>query len=451
MAYLFCVNTTVLANQDILAPIAGNSEVYQVMRKTMEKRSAVTEAVETLRQLRVEIDKNMGRLPVEAKGRALMFISESDEQAVSSTILITPEREKHIERALEYVKKDIWAKRKVTEENILEIHRILESTKRKPLYRRQDVAPIVYETDESGERRLSLQQGIMFTPFNDIPEEMSRFIKFFNSALNNRNDDVDPITVAAEAYKKFITIHPFDNFNARTAGILCTYYLARHGYPGFQAGHIERGGQKAVEDLAVIFARMILATSTELVARMDVLQPVKKEITAFEKEWEASELSTGRFTSALSRILGLEAALDHNKPIFVFSEKVTFDNSLAKCLPKLAEKGVKVAVIVKTDRERALIDKLNEGKAKDKKIIQADTIDGIRIAAARAKVLAPRFYYFRIKDSTDPMFDGRNVTVYELTSDMVKRIIDAIGTACRIEHKKLPVLHEMAHKFAEAA
>ena len=180
-------------------------------------------------------------------------------------------------------------------------------------------------------------------------------------------------------------------------------------------------------------------------------QPIKEALAAFEKEWEASELDADQFLSALSPILELETVLDHNKPVFAFSEKVTFDNNLVKCLPKLVEKGVKVAVIVKTVRERALIDKLNDGKTEDKKILQADTIDGIRAAAAKAKVSAPRFYYFRIKDSVDPTFEGRNITMYELTPDMVKRIIDAIGTACRVEPEKLPLLHEIARKFAEAA
>ncbi|MCX5677547.1 MAG: methyltransferase [Candidatus Omnitrophica bacterium] len=174
---------------------------------------------------------------------------------------------------------------------------------------------------------------------------------------------------------------------------------------------------------------------------------------AFEKEWEASRLDAGQFLSALSPILGLETVIDHNKPIFVFSEKVAFDNNLVRCLPKLAEKDIKVAVIVKADnyKAKALIDKLNEGKTEDKKILQADTIDGIRKAAADAKISAPRFYYFRIKDSEDPAFEGRNITMYDLTPDMVKRIIDAIGTACGVEIEKLPLLQELAHKFAEAA
>jgi len=188
------------------------------------------------------------------------------------------------------------------------------------------------------------------------------------------------------------------------------------------------------------------------ISNMTEKPPVPDTLAAaFEKEWQTSELDADQFLSALSPTLGLETVLDHDKPIFVFSEKVTFDNNLVKCLPKLIEKGVKVAVIAKTDREKALIDKLNEGKTENKKILQADTIYGIKQAAAKAKVSAPRFYYFRIKDSVDPILKGRNITMYELTPDMVKRIIDAIGTACRIEPEKLPLLHEMARKFAEAA
>ncbi len=184
---------------------------------------------------------------------------------------------------------------------------------------------------------------------------------------------------------------------------------------------------------------------------IELERPMEEELAAFEKEWRAAELNVDQFLQALSPILELQTVLDHDKPVFVFSEKVAFNNNLAKCLPKLEEKGIKVAVIVKTDKERALIDKLNEGKSNDKKILMADTIEGIREAAAKAQVQAPRFYYFRMKDSTDPIFEGRNITMYELTPDMVKRIIDAIGSACRVAPEKLPLLHEMARKFAEAA
>ena len=183
------------------------------------------------------------------------------------------------------------------------------------------------------------------------------------------------------------------------------------------------------------------------------LQPTEEELSAFEEEWEAKELDVDKFLSALSPILGLETILDHDKPIFVFSEKVAFENNMVKCLPKLVEKGIKVAVIVKNEekKKKALIDKLNEGKAQDKKILQAETIEGIRAEAAEAKVSAPRFYYFRLKSSDDPIFEGSYITPYELTPDMVKKIIDAIGHACRVESEKLPLLHEMVRKFAEAA
>lgn len=190
--------------------------------------------------------------------------------------------------------------------------------------------------------------------------------------------------------------------------------------------------------------------------RMLVMKPKpprsrEEELSAFENEWETSRLDIDQFLSMLSSILRIETALDYNKPVFVFSEEVTFDNNLAKCLPKLIEKGIKAAVITKNDKERALIDKLNEGKAADKKILQADTVYGIKEKAARAKISAPRFYYFRMKDSADPKWEESCTISFDLTTDIVKKIIDAIGSACRLEPQKLPLLHEMARHFAEAA
>jgi len=78
----------------------------------------------------------------------------------------------------------------------------------------------------------------------------------------------------------------------------------------------------------------------ELWLYMRVVGPIAEAI--FEKEWQTAELDADQFLAKFSSILGLETVLDHDKPVFIFSEKVAFDNSLVKCLPKLVEKGIKV-------------------------------------------------------------------------------------------------------------
>lgn len=184
-------------------------------------------------------------------------------------------------------------------------------------------------------------------------------------------------------------------------------------------------------------------------------EPTGEDLAAFAKEWEKMELVPDEFLSALSPILRLDMPLEHNKSVFVFSERIAFDNKLVKCLPKLIEKGIKVAVIVSTDdkekasREEAAINRLNEGKEPDMKILQGNTMNDINEAAKQAHIKPARFYCFRMKDSVDPQFEG--YPMYELTPDMVKRIIDAIGSACSVDPKKLPLLHELAKQFAEAA
>ncbi len=132
----------------------------------------------------------MGRLPERLKGRALMRISDSDREKVRSAIPITREREQHIVEALEFVKTRVWNKVTITEKDIFTIYSILGSIEGEPSYRKDAIQRFVYETDEFGERRLSLEPSIFETPGN-IPGEVKKFIAYFNH-------------------------HPFTNFNART-------------------------------------------------------------------------------------------------------------------------------------------------------------------------------------------------------------------------------------------
>lgn len=165
---------------------------------------------------------------------------------------------------------------------------------------------------------------------------------------------------------------------------------------------------------------------------------------ALPQEWREYDLKAAEFTAELSRLLQIENILDRDKSTFIFSEKVTFDNGLGVLLPKIAKSGMRIAVIATNDRQRALIDELNQGKPEDERIVCEDTIADIKSIIHTA-----RYYYFKVVG--DPDTDLRYVTTFDITS-IIKKIIDALGKLSGIvERERLELLHEAARTFAEAA
>jgi 4-alpha-glucanotransferase len=174
---------------------------------------------------------------------------------------------------------------------------------------------------------------------------------------------------------------------------------------------------------------------------------LKESVGALPEEWlnDDSKLNIAEFFEYL---FGLPRSnnriLEQDKTAFIFSENVTFSNGVGVFLPKLVKSGMRVAVIATNERERALIDGLNQDKPDDEKIICAGTIIEARIKARMA-----RCYYFKV--SGDPDTDLQDVTTFDIT-EIVKKIIDALGKVCGIvERERLELLHEAAQKFAEAA
>ena len=170
---------------------------------------------------------------------------------------------------------------------------------------------------------------------------------------------------------------------------------------------------------------------------------------ALPQEWREYDLKAAKITAELARLLQIENLLNQDKSTFIFSEKVTFDNGFGVLLPKIAKSGMRVAVIATNDRQRALIDELNQGQPEDKRIIYADTIAEVRTAEAKKKIYTARYYYFKV--TGDPDTDLRNVTTFDIT-EIVKKIIDALGKLSGIiERERLELLHEAARRFAESA
>jgi hypothetical protein len=171
---------------------------------------------------------------------------------------------------------------------------------------------------------------------------------------------------------------------------------------------------------------------------------VTDALKTLPQEWLANTLKVADFLAELSQLLRIENILDQDKSTFIFSEKVTFDNGLGVLLPKLAKSGMKVAVIATNDKQRVLIDELNQGKPENERIVYADTVADIR-----TKVHTARYYYFKV--TGDPDTDLQGITSFDITG-IVKKIINALGKISGIvEREKLELLHEAARKFAEAA
>jgi len=174
------------------------------------------------------------------------------------------------------------------------------------------------------------------------------------------------------------------------------------------------------------------------------VKDAREALKTLPREWYENDLKVTEFIAGLSCLLQIENILDQDKSTFIFSEKVTFDNGLGVLLPKLAKSGMRVAVIATNDRQRALIDELNQGKPENERIVYADTVADIR-----TKVHTARYYYFKV--TGDPDTDLQGITTFDIT-EIVKKIIDALGKISGIvERERIELLHEAARKFAEAA
>ena len=104
--------------------------------------------------------------------------------------------------------------------------------------------------------------GEMFyfaTP-EETPAKMSDLMNWYNDKIEDEN--LNPILLAAEFHYKFITIHPFDDGNGRTARILMNFILMKYGYPPVII---------KTEDKANYFAALQLADTGNIEAFVDYI------------------------------------------------------------------------------------------------------------------------------------------------------------------------------------
>lgn len=190
---------------------------------------------------------------------------------------------------------------------------------------------------------------------------------------------------------------------------------------------------------------------------MEFVLPIKRgqsvELTQHQIITELSQISVAMrhnekvpewVQSALESKLIDFSILDSNSAL-VFSEKATFDNGLGVLLPKLARAGIRIGVVAPTDKEKALIAELNDGKPADQRIVCLDSV------AEMSKLKAARYYYFKVKG--DPAVeDNPSVQTIDITN-IAKRIVDSLGRLVGITEKSQQSsdLYQATRKFIEAA
>jgi len=178
---------------------------------------------------------------------------------------------------------------------------------------------------------------------------------------------------------------------------------------------------------------------------------LKQPLELIPDEWLDGWLTLEKFVEAV-KLAGYAQAIDvsDDKSVLIFSEKVTFGERTAEgseegigiLLPNFVKSGVKVAVIGTTEKQRKLIEVLNEGKSEGRRIVYANSL-----AEVRSKIPAARYCYFKVASEADAGIDGiLSITI------IVKKIIDAIGKTTDITNPKLiQRMHEAARRFAISA
>jgi len=115
--------------------------------------------------------------------------------------------------AFSYVKKCIEKSEDLSEEKVKDIHQILtEKIMQGGIYRNTDV-------------RIT---GAEHTP--PTPNEMYKELLFFYDDLKVKEEQLNPIEMAAWTHAEFVKIHPFPDGNGRTSRLIMNYQLMKKGF-----------------------------------------------------------------------------------------------------------------------------------------------------------------------------------------------------------------------------
>ena len=146
--------------------------------------------------------------------RETQLIIEEGMTVGGKSITETLEAKNHPE-AIEFVERLVDAKSELTEEVILQLHKLIMSN----------------ITEDAGHYRTT---GVKITgatfmppPSSQVKPRIDELLKW----LRKNPDELTPIELAAVFHHRFVQIHPFSEGNGRTARLLMNALLMKDGYP----------------------------------------------------------------------------------------------------------------------------------------------------------------------------------------------------------------------------
>jgi len=146
--------------------------------------------------------------------RETQLIIEEGITVDGKSITETLEAKNHPE-AIEFIEKLVNAKSELTEDVILQLHRLIMTN----------------ITEDAGHYRT---MGVRITgatfmppPSSEVKPKIDELLKW----LRENPDELTPIELAAVFHHRFVQIHPFSQGNGRTARLLMNALLMKDGYP----------------------------------------------------------------------------------------------------------------------------------------------------------------------------------------------------------------------------
>ena len=146
--------------------------------------------------------------------RETQLVIEEGITVGGKSIAETLEAKNHPE-AIEFVEKLVEAKNEVTEDVVLQVHKLIMA----------NIAEDAGQYRTMGVRITGA--SFMPPPSSQVRPRMNELLKW----LKENPDEHTPIEVAAVFHHRFVQIHPFSEGNGRAARLLMNAILMKNGYP----------------------------------------------------------------------------------------------------------------------------------------------------------------------------------------------------------------------------
>jgi Fic family protein len=159
----------------------------------------------------------------------IMFGITAQGKPLKDTLEITGHNE-----AINWVLDLVKGERPLTENFIRELHSLLlqdsykESKNAEGLLVPRKISAGKYKTTTNHVETVTGEIFYFATP-EETPAKMHDLLNWYSEKTKEENSN--PILVAAEFHYRFIRIHPFDDGNGRTARILMNFILMQFGFP----------------------------------------------------------------------------------------------------------------------------------------------------------------------------------------------------------------------------